>query len=251
MRFLKIKCRGGFNSYRQPDFHTYHKTLPLPPKTTVAGLIGSAIGISPSEVNEEWLLKDRFKMGIIGSNNGQANDLWQIRKYESKQIKAYQSGKESTPYKTAVIVRELLYGSKITIYLTFDDNKDFEIIKTALNFPKWALSLGREDELIRIDSIEDIDLNIEKKQHILKETVVSGDIGELNYKPIINAEVSGDLLKAAPKTVHLPISFITQKDSEVRQGNEYRKFTYIGSLPISVEGEAYWDKVDEVHFQIF
>lgn len=251
MRFLKIKCLGSFNSYRQPDFHTYHKTLPLPPKTTVAGLIGSALGISPAEINEEWLLKEKFKMGVVGSNNGQANDLWQIRKYESKQINAYKSGKESAPYKTAVIVRELLYKSKITIYLTFDDDSNFEIVKRALNTPKWALSLGREDELIRIESIEDIDLNKETKQYILKETVVPGDIGELNYKPIINADVSGNLLKAAPKTVQLPVSFITQKDSEVRQGNEYRKFTYVGSLPISVKGEAYWDKEDEVHFQIF
>lgn len=250
MRFLKIKCLGSFNSYRQPDFHTYHKTLPLPPKTTIAGLIGSALGISPAEVNEQWLIANRFKMGIVGSSYGQANDLWQIRKYESKQIKAYQSGKEDAPYKTAVIVRELLYGSKITIYLTFDDNEDFVIIESALKYPKWALSLGREDELVKIESIEDIHLSIEKAQHTLKETVILGDVGKLKYKPIIEA-ISGDLLKAAPKTVQLPTTFVIQQDSEVRQGNEYRKFTYIGTLPILVEGEAYWDNEDEVHFQIF
>lgn len=250
MRFLKIKCLGGFNSYRQPDFHTYHKTLPLPPKTTIAGLIGSALGISPSEVNEQWLMAKRFKMGIIGSSNGQANDLWQIRKYESKQIKAYQSGKEETPYKTAVIVRELLYGSKITLYLTFEDDNDFELIKAAFKSPKWALSLGREDELIKIDSIEDVNLGTEKEGHTLKETVVLGDIGELKYKPIIDA-ISGNLLKVAPKTVQLPTTFVMQQDSEVRQGSDYRKFTYIGALPILVEGEAYWDNQDEVHFQIF
>ncbi|MCO6490514.1 MAG: CRISPR-associated protein Cas5 [Phaeodactylibacter sp.] len=38
-KFIKLKCRGSFNSFRQADFHTYHKTLPLPPKTTVAGMI--------------------------------------------------------------------------------------------------------------------------------------------------------------------------------------------------------------------
>lgn len=250
MRFLKIKCLGGFNSYRHPDFHTYHKTLSLPPKTTIAGLLGSALGISPAEVNEQWLIANRFKMGIVGSNNGQANDLWQIRKYESKQIKAYQSGKEDTPYKTAVIVRELLYGSKITVYLTFDGDGDFALIKSALTYPKWALSLGREDELVKIESIEEVNLSLEKEQHTLKETVVLGDVGELKYKPIIDS-ISGNLLKAAPKTVQLPTAFVMQEDSEVRQGSGYRKFTFIGSLPISIEGEAYWDNEDEVHFQIF
>lgn len=251
MRFLRIKCRGAFNSYRQPDFHTYHKTLPLPPKTTIAGLIGSALGVSPAEVNEEWLLRDRFKMGIVGTNNGQANDLWQIRKYESKQIKAYQTGKEATPYKTAVIVRELLFQSEIVLYLTFENESDFDAVRNALLSPEWALSLGREDELIKIESIDDIDLPLVNNQHSFKETVIAGDLAELDYKLQLDTNLTGNLLKAAPKTVSLPVSFITQKDSEVRQGNDFRKFTYMGNLPILIKGEAFWDASMENSFQIF
>lgn len=251
MRFLRIKCRGAFNSYRQPDFHTYHKTLPLPPKTTIAGLIGSALGVSPVEVNEEWLLKDRFKMGIIGTSNGQTNDLWQIRKYESKQIKAFQTGKETTPYKTAVIVRELLFQSQITLYLTFTNESDFNTVRNAFLSPKWALSLGREDELIKIESIENIELPLVNNHHRLKETVIMGDLVELDYRLQLNANLSDNLLKAAPKTVSLPVSFVTQKDSEVRQGNDFRKFTYVGNLPILIEGEAFKDESLEISFQIF
>jgi CRISPR-associated protein Cas5t len=244
-------CCGAFNSYRQPDFHTYHKTLSLPPKTTVAGLIGSALGISPSEVNKEWLLKDRFRMGIVGTNNGQANDLWQIRKYESKQMKAYHEGKEASPYKTAVIVRELLFQSEITLYLTFESESDFDLVKSALLSPEWALSLGREDELIRIDSIVDIDFPRINNQHIYKNTVIAGDLAEFIYRPLLKNNLSGNLLKAAPKTVTLPVSFINPKDSEVRQGNDFRKFTYVGNLPILMKGEAFWDESLENSFQIF
>ncbi|HMR82180.1 MAG TPA: CRISPR-associated protein Cas5 [Niabella sp.] len=251
MRFLKIKCQGSFNSYRQPDFHTYHKTLTLPPKTTIAGLMGSALGICPAEVNEEWLLTERFKMGIVGAANGQANDLWQIRKYESKQIKAYQTRKESTPYKTAVIVRELLYQSKITLYLYFENSDDYDILKQAFQAPKWALSLGREDELIKIITIEDVELIITEEEHRLKETVVAGDLMELNYRPQIDTGITGNILNVAPKTVSLPISFIAQKDSEVRTANEFKKFTFIGSLPVLMEGQAFWDESDNVFFQIF
>jgi CRISPR-associated protein Cas5t len=64
MNFLKVKCIGGFNSYRQPDFHTYHKSLPLPPKTTIAGMLGGALGLSPEEVNENWLLNKRLQIGV-------------------------------------------------------------------------------------------------------------------------------------------------------------------------------------------
>ena len=251
MRFLKIKCLGAFNSYRQPDFHTYHKTLALPPKTTVAGLMGSALGISPSEVNTEWLVKERFKMGIVGTANGQANDLWQIRKYESKQIKAYQTGKESTPYKTAVIVRELLYQSKITLYLYFENNDDYDLLKQAFKTPKWALSLGREDELIKVNTVEDVELNLIEDEHQLKETVVAADLAELDYRPLIDSRLSGNILATAPKTVSLPVSFATSKDSEVRTANEFKKFTFIGSLPILVKEPAFWDKAENVFFQFF
>lgn len=251
MRFLRIKCLGTFNSFRQPDFHTYHKTLPLPPKTTIAGVIGSALGISPTEVNEEWLLKERFKMGIIGTNNGQANDLWQIRKYESKQIKSYQSGKEMAPFKTAVIVRELLFQSKFVLYLMFENEYDYDTVRGALLAPKWALSLGREDELIMIDSVDDIELPLVNAQHSFKETVVEGDLTELNYRLTLDENLSGNLLKFAPKTVSLPVSFITKKDSEVRQGNNFRKFTYVGSLPIIIECDAFRDTSLEKSFQVF
>lgn len=251
MRFLRIKCFGSFNSYRQPDFHTYHKTLPLPPKTTIAGLIGSALGISPTEVNEEWLLKDRFKMGIIGTNNGQANDLWQIRKYKETEIKDYYKGKTSKPYFTAVIVRELLFQSKIILYLTFNNENDFDSIKNALFAPKWALSLGREDELIKIESVDDIELSLKNNPQSFKETVIVGDLAELDYTPQLNTNLLGNLLKVAPKTVNLPISFVIQKDSEVRQCNDFRKFTYVGNLPILLKGEAFWDESLENSFRIF
>jgi len=153
MQFIRMQCLGCLNSFRQPDFHTYHKTLPLPPKTTIAGMIGSALGLSPEEINNNWLLTGRFKAGIVGKNNGKANDLWQIRKYEDKHMKAYTKGTVSTPYKTAVIVRELLYGADFFIYLQFKNKEDLQLTFNALKNPKWALSLGREDEIIKIKSL--------------------------------------------------------------------------------------------------
>ena len=250
MRFLRIICKGAFNSFRQPDFHTYHKTLPLPPKTTVGGLIGSALGISPREVNDEWLLTERFKMGIVGSNNGQANDLWQIRKYESKQIKAYQIGKEKYPYKTAVIVRELLYQGLFTIYLSFEKKEDYELVHNAFKHPKWALSLGREDELIRIIGIEQIEIRPIISELSYKNTIFPGDITEISYRPDLS-ECVGNLLIAAPKTVNIPISFVMEDNSEARKGNDYQKFTYVGALPILVNSEGYFDNELNQAFQIF
>jgi CRISPR-associated Cas5-like protein len=63
MRFIRIKAKGCLNSFRQPDFHTYHKTFPLPLKTTVGGMIGGALGISPEEVNIRVVTAKSFLYG--------------------------------------------------------------------------------------------------------------------------------------------------------------------------------------------
>lgn len=251
MKFLRIKCAGCLNSFRQPDFHTYHKTLPLPPKTTVAGMIGSAMGVSPERVNIEWLQNNRFQMGIVGKNNGKANDLWQIRKYESKQIKAYQNGTESAPYKTAVIVRELLYASEFVLYLHFEDEKDYELVCSKFQNPEWAISLGREDELVLIKEIQQ--MNLEEKTNIsFCNTVLPIDFTKTSYEIVLNSQnTPGNLLDEAPKSVKLPMTF-SYNDDGAREAKEYQIFSFIYNLPIKPkDSEGFYDEELNYSFQIF
>ena len=252
MKFIRIKCSGCLNSFRQPDFHTYHKTLPLPPKTTVAGMIGSALGISPESVNEEWLQNNRFQMGIVGKNNGKANDLWQIRKYESKQIKAYQNGIESTPYKTAVIVRELLYASEFTLYLHFENEEDFELVSAKIQNPEWALSLGREDELVLVQEIKQIDLD-ETTDISFCNTVLPIDFTTTPYDIVLESDsTSGNLLDEAPKSVKLPVTFTYNNDTGAREASEFQTFSFIYNLPVKPkESKGFYDEELNGSFQIF
>ena len=252
MKFIRIKCSGCLNSFRQPDFHTYHKTLPLPPKTTVAGMIGSALGISPESVNEEWLQNNRFKMGIVGKSKGKANDLWQIRKYESKQITAYKNGTESSPYKTAVIVRELLYASEFTLYLHFKNEEDFELVSAKIQNPKWALSLGREDELVLIQEIKQIDLD-ETTDISFCNTVLPIDFTTTPYDIVFKSDgISDNLLNEAPKSVKLPIIFSYNKDNGAREANKFQIFSFIYNLPVKIKGsKGFYDEELNYSFQTF
>jgi CRISPR-associated protein Cas5t len=251
MRFLKIKCSGSFNSFRQPDFHTYHKTLPLPPKTTVAGMLGSALGIGPKEINDNWLKSNRFQMGVAGKNNGKANDLWQIRKYESKRIAAYNKGDASSPYKTAVIVRELLYQAQFLIYLSFSSIQDYDLIRNALSNPAWALSLGREDELVKIQTITELELH-EQTGLTYSNTVLPQDINVQGYILVLENFAGINMLTEAPRINMLPVTFIHKKDSEVREAEETRPFSFISSLPVRPNNVAgYHDATEDASFQIF
>jgi CRISPR/Cas system-associated protein Cas5 (RAMP superfamily) len=226
--------------------------LPLPPKTTVAGMIGSALGISPDRVNDEWLQNNRFQMGIVGKNNGKANDLWQIRKYDSKQIKAYEKGIEATPYKTAVIVRELLYASEFTLYLYFEKQEDYELILNKIQNPDWALSLGREDELILIQQIKQVDLE-EKSDISFSNTVIPADISKSLYNIDLKMEnLSINLMNEAPKVVKLPISFSYNENTGAREANEFQTFSFIYNIPVKPkEIKGFYDEGLNHSFQIF
>lgn len=243
MKFLKVKCIGGFNSYRQPDFHTYHKSLPLPPKTTIAGMLGGALGLSPEEVNEDWLLNKRLKIGVVGKSNGQVNDLWRIRKYKGK----------SANFTTSPLVREIHYNNNYALYFQFSDEKDFELIQSALTNPKWALSLGREDELIKITSIDLVDLSITENTK-LTNTVVGFDVNEQGYgidETFLFSSAKGNLLNLRPVIVRLPISFKYDKDHS-RQAAEYQICSFIGDLPIipKFQVKTYFDELDNQSFQV-
>lgn len=213
-------------------------------------MIGSALGISPNEVNNEWLMKNRFRIGIVGTNNGKANDLWQIRKYEDKHIRYYQNNKAETPYKTAVIVRELLFESIFTLYFNFNNNEDLETVKDGLKNPSWAISLGRADELVRIESVEIIEL-LEESNLYYKNTVLPFDITDTEYEINLSSSNIGNLMNKAPTIMKQPITFIVDKKSNVREPKDFQTFSYIYDLPIRTSKKGFFDKDLNYSFQIF
>lgn len=247
-----MKCLGCLNSFRQPDFQTYHKTLPIPPKTTIAGMIGSALGIPPVEVNNEWLEKERFKVGIVAKANGKANDLWQIRKFETKRIGAYEKGNVETPYYTAVIVRELLYQMQFSLYFYFDQDEDYDLVFDVLQNPAWALSLGREDELLKVLSLKIIEAK-ETEGLFYSNTVLPYDINVDGYEidsEFLTKNVGKNLLEEAPKVLKLPVSFAHK--GEARTANKYAYFTFISSSPVKPKSnvKGFVDGEDNLNFQL-
>ncbi len=255
MDFLRIKCKGIFNSFRQYDFQTYHKSYPLPLKTTIGGMLGSALGISPQKVNDEWLMNKRFYMGIIGESGGKANDLWQIRKFEKKQLDTYEKGSSDTPYKTAVIIRELLFSNSFILYLNFQDKSDFQSVSDKLKNPEWALSLGREDELIKITDSDFISLE-PKTNLTYRNTVLPLDLSIVDYKIIFsensNQNYYNNLLDEAPQIVKVPIAFSYNNDNFQRVALEFKIFSFISNLEINIQNElGYYDNDLNLAFQIF
>lgn len=236
MKALHLSVKGLVNSFRLPDHHTFHKTLPLPPKTTIAGLIGAALGVGPDEVNDQWLANNRFSVAIRGQYQGLFKDLWQYRKYTNKHIAAYEKGEEDFPWYTGVTTRELLYALDCQIYIQTTDEPDLTLLQAAFQNPAWALSLGRDDELVHIREVGIIDLEHFSGQPSWSNTVLPFDIFERGAKLdtiFLAKQAATDLLVYAPKVVKLPDLFDYNEKGE-RHPKGYRNYTFIGDMPVKI-----------------
>lgn len=235
MEVLLVSGKGLINSFRLPEFHTYHKTLPLPPKTTVAGMIGAALGLSPEEVNDQWLRSDRFQVGVRGRFKSLISDLWQYRKYTTKGIKAYKDGKAELPWFTSVTTRELLYELSFDLYFFCVESQDYDLLSNYFKNPKWALSLGREDEVVHISKIEKVTVLESNNVSSWSNTILPFNIHkrrtQLGTKDL-SAFSGTNLLAYAPSVVSLPVEF--EYKAGVRTPSRYVTYTFLGDIPVEI-----------------
>ena len=157
---IRLRVRGLFNSYRDPKTHKIHRTLPFPPRTTLVGLAGAALGLSEDVLWGEYKDLQVAVVDISKENSlhgvGRADDLIKYKKYKDSDVE------------TSILIRELLYKSEYLIYYTSSKKNALEKIHEAFLHPKYALSLGRDDELIMLHEIEKVNLM----------PLESGDYGE-------------------------------------------------------------------------
>jgi len=254
MKAVRISVSGYVNSFRVPTSHTHQATLPHPPRTTILGLMGAAFGLPP----EKCLCKqysEKFFFSVIETTQndekgnkyvsqqaGVLTDLWKYRKYERGVFK--------TP---SVLLRDGLYMHKWDIYIiprqneNKNDNEKEEIstptleeIVQAFENPKWCLSLGREDDLIRISECKIVEL-MPKKVSQLKRTIVQADFTSSGNFKINMAAIEEYMKKTGSKyvglkpafTAKLPRYFIFEQNG-ARIGAEMVTYSFINS-PVGFE----------------
>jgi CRISPR-associated protein Cas5t len=161
MRFLRVKVDSWISSFRYPKFqHGYQPTLPIPPPSTILGLISAAKGeiVSPNDIS----------FGYLFFSSSRGTDLEKI----------YELGKNKI--KTNVLTREFLFNC--TLYLYMDQCEFYDHFRS----PYYQLLLGRSTDLAEVSDIKIVDM--EKRAHAqLGHTVMplhSGAAGIVQPLPI-------------------------------------------------------------------
>jgi CRISPR-associated protein Cas5t len=135
MKALRVYIKGWTASYRFPPFVTeVQPTLPVPPLSTLYGIISAAAGrlIRPKETG----------VGFVAPYKAKAKDLERI----------YEIGEGGKVEQTNVVKREFIYEPELYLYLT---NLSFE--PDFLN-PRYPILLGRSYDLAFVKEVKTIEL---------------------------------------------------------------------------------------------
>ena len=217
-------------SFRLPETHTFQKTLPLPPLTSIVGLLGAAMGLPYAE-SMEFYYSNHIKVGVIGTSQSRVNDLWKYRKIKSKETVS------------AVLTRELLFGLNLELFVAAENENIVREIQQAIIRPCYALTAGCSDDLLKVKSVGSITQVSLVPLYDFLNTILPGDQGS-NYESNIDIN-QVPLMKEfyTPRVYLLPVEF--DFTNEGRRVKRREPFTFIDApvkLIKPVEGLKFGEK---------
>lgn len=211
LKYLVVEVTCQSCSFRNPEFQNFHKTFELPPPTTVIGLGGAALGLSPKQTQD--FFEEGFEFGIYGSHKGKANDLWKYRKLKSG------------AFISDILTREVLFENHYNLVYGTSHTEKINKLMSAFENPKYALTLGNSDSLAKIVSLQFIDKTIECDE--LENCVVAGN---LMKEVLDNTEKLEFSLRDGvdPISYDVPVEFEYERDYGVRKVLSRKEFSFIG-----------------------
>ena len=133
---------SDFGHFRNPFTLSFFETFLAPPRTTILGIIGAAMGLNEKKTAE---LSSYLRVGVR---------ILDIRGFSKEIIIAY-NYKMKPPERTP-IMREILVEPMYRIYLGSGDKDLLENIIKALMLPKYPLYMGISEFLARVTKISNL-----------------------------------------------------------------------------------------------
>ena len=222
MKALRLRLRGDFNSFRMPASMRYQRTYLYPPRTTLLGLAGAALGLGEAELQEVY---DRYKVSVVlESYQGLVLDLWSITKIKT------------TQNERSVVTRELIYRPEYTMYYFSEEysEQDLSRLSEAFEDPAYPLTLGRSDELVVASKPAIVDMQECGSGLFYRNTVLPFNYRKHEYS-FEKAPEKGRLIRL-PDVFRLPKTF--SLDKGVRKPIGHQEVTHIYDFGVAFKDVA-------------
>jgi CRISPR-associated protein Cas5t len=230
MKNFVVEIISQTSSFRDPGFQNFHKTLDLPPPTTIIGLCGAAMGLTPLQA-QEFFEDGNFMFGIQGSHSGKCNDTWKYNK-RFKDMWKYDPGLDGS-----VIQKEFLIQSTFHIAFSSGDASKLETLYLAFQSPVYALTVGNSDSLAFIKSIyQDVE---NAKSDEVEHCIIEGDIINEVMRLAPEKMEFSIYQTSEPIAYDLPVRFEYENDYGKRTVSSISTFSIVGQkmkLNYEIEG---------------
>lgn len=178
-RAIRIKCFQNLVNYRKPSSFIIKETFPLPPYSTVLGMIHAACGYTEFH---------RMKLCIQGTNSGTVSELY--TRYSFSAGTKYEEGRhqicvedgEKYGIFRGIANVELVCDNDMVIHV-IPEEEDFEKVYNSLKYPPRYLSLGRYEDLLDIERVDIVNIHQEDEVEIKRDMYIPVSYGiELGNK---------------------------------------------------------------------
>lgn len=155
MEVVKFKVYQNMPNYRKPESFQLKETYPLPPPSTVIGMIHNLCGY------EEYNSMD---VSIQGKYYSKINDLYTVYEFGNQKFEegrhqlSVKDGDRKVGITRGVANIELLVDVELLIHIKPKNKEQIDEIYNALKYPREYPSLGRREDIALIDKIEIVEL---------------------------------------------------------------------------------------------
>lgn len=194
MKSIRLKLKQNLVNYKLPTSFQLKETYPLPPYSTIIGMIHNACN---------YLEYKPMQISVQGKYHSKVNDL--ATRYEFKNGMTYDSTRHQLKvgdYGISMGVSnvELLSEVELLIHIVPEEQSLVEEIYNAFKTPREYISLGRREDLVVIDEVkvveileervrgENLRINRDYKAYIpvqlieKKRVLIEGEVDTIEYK---------------------------------------------------------------------
>ena len=194
MKAIRLKLRQNLVNYKLPTSFQLKETYPLPPYSTVIGMIHNTC---------DYKEYKPMKISVQGKYHSKVNDL--ATRYEFKNGMTFDATRHQLKVgefgiSMGISTVELLSDVHLIIHIAPDDENIAEEIYNAFKNPREYISLGRREDLVVVEEVKIINITKEKvrgenlgidkdyKAYVPVEMIenrnifLGGEVSEIQYK---------------------------------------------------------------------
>ena len=172
-RAIRLECFQNLVNYKKPSSFIIKETFPLPPYSTVLGMIHAACGYTEFHP---------MKLCIQGTNSGTISELY--TRYSFSAGTKYEEGRhqiciedgEKYGIFRGIANVELVCDNDMVIHV-IPEEEDFEKVYNSLKYPPRYLSLGRYEDLLDIERVDIVNIHQEDEVEIKRDMYIPVNCG--------------------------------------------------------------------------